>query len=202
MLGPGLYPYNRPLRRDPLRRRRTYAAALAVSAMVLLLVAVVYRAEDDSRRRATNRALVSRAARRLGMPQALALAVAEAESAFNHRAVSPKGAVGLMQVMPDTARGVARRLGLRSYDLYDPEDNVLLGITYLREMLNRYGGDLHLALAAYNAGPKRVDAWRKRASRGASGSAVVSRHGYRETRRYVKRVLAARKRYAAGSRRR
>jgi soluble lytic murein transglycosylase len=190
-----------PLKPDPARRRRTYAAALAVSALVLLLLWVVYRIDDRDRRRAGNRQLVARIARRVGMSPSLALAVAETESAFSNRAVSSKGAVGLMQVMPDTARGVARRLGLGSYDIHDPEDNVLLGVTYLREMLDRYGGDLHLALAAYNAGPRRVDAWKKRAGRGTPGRTVIARHGFKETRRYVVRVLAARRRYASAAKR-
>lgn len=99
----------------------------------------------------------------------LLAAVAEVESNFNPRAVSHRGAVGLVQVLPSTAR-------LSPEGLLDPEVNLDRGASYLRYLLERFGGDLELALAGYNAGP-----------------GAVRRHGgvppYRETRRYVKKVL-------------
>lgn len=72
------------------------------------------------------------------------------ESGFRACAISPKGAMGLMQVMPDTAA----QLGLA--DPFDPAQNVKAGAQYLKQMLDRFNGDLRLALAAYNAGPARV----------------------------------------------
>jgi soluble lytic murein transglycosylase len=122
--------------------------------------------------------------------------VAEVESGFDDRAVSGKGAVGLMQVLPATAEEVAGRLGLELWDLASPSDNALIGAAYLKELRKRYGEDLHLALAAYNAGPERVKAWRKSAGAGLSGREVVERRAFRTTRRYVRRVLAARDKYA------
>ena len=101
----------------------------------------------------------------------LVLSVIAAESAFDPRAQSHKGAIGLMQLMPDTARD----LGVD--DPWDPESNIRGGTRYLRQMLDRFGQDLELALAAYNAGP-----------------GAVERNGgippYRETREYVQRVLS------------
>jgi soluble lytic murein transglycosylase-like protein len=101
----------------------------------------------------------------------LVRAIIDVESGFRPRAVSPKGAMGLMQLMPTTAA----ELGVT--DPFDPEQNVDGGVRYLRALLTRYGGDQRLALAAYNA-----------------GSAAVERHGgippYSETRSYVKKVLA------------
>ena len=91
--------------------------------------------------------------------RALALAVARQESAFNSAAVSPSGALGLMQLMPGTARDVAGRLGvpfIQDKLTRDPAYNVHLGSQYLAEMLQRFGGSYELALAAYNAGPNRV----------------------------------------------
>jgi soluble lytic murein transglycosylase len=109
------------------------------------------------------------------VPPALVKAVIAAESHFNPQAVSPKGAQGLMQLMPATARD----LGVR--DPLEARDNVRGGARYLRRLMNRYG-DLSRTLAAYNAGPTAVD-----------------RYGgippYPETRQYVDRVLTYYRRY-------
>ena len=96
--------------------------------------------------------------------------VIHAESGFNTRAVSPKGARGLMQLMPSTAS----QLGVR--DAFDPETNVEGGSRYLRELLERYNFDLVKALAAYNAGPLRVEQYQ-------------GVPPFRETRAYVARIV-------------
>jgi soluble lytic murein transglycosylase-like protein len=90
------------------------------------------------------------ASRKTGVPLSLLVAVAMEESAMRSRAVSHAGAIGLMQVMP----GTARELGL---DPRRPATNVLAGARYLVRLLERFGGDLGLALAAYNAGPGAVE---------------------------------------------
>jgi soluble lytic murein transglycosylase-like protein len=120
--------------------------------------------------------LVAEAARRHGLEPALVMAVVGVESGFQPQAVSPKGAQGLMQLMPATARdlGVA--------DPFDPAANLDGGSRYLSSLVARYDGDLTKALAAYNA-----------------GMGAVARHGgvppYEETRRYVRKVLG---RYQGG----
>ena len=115
---------------------------------------------------------------RFGVDPYLIFCVIEHESHFRTRAVSPKGAQGLMQLMP----GTARRFGVRRP--HDPAENIFGGTQYLKELLTMFGGQIHLALASYNA-----------------GEGAVMRYGrnippYRETREYVKRIT---KRYGAGS---
>ncbi|MDL2201313.1 lytic transglycosylase domain-containing protein [Brucella intermedia] len=98
---------------------------------------------------------IAEASQRFGIPEYWIRAVLRAESAGNVRAISSAGAMGLMQVMPDTWAGlrIRHRLGR---DPYDPRDNILAGTAYLREMWDRYG-NVSAMLAAYNAGPGRYD---------------------------------------------
>lgn len=98
---------------------------------------------------------IAEASQRFGIPEHWIRAVLRAESAGDLRAVSSAGAMGLMQVMPDTWAGLRIRYGL-GRDPYDPRDNILAGTAYLREMFDRYG-NVSAMLAAYNAGPGRYD---------------------------------------------
>jgi soluble lytic murein transglycosylase len=119
-------------------------------------------------------------ARNYNLDPALLAAVIYQESKFKAAARSTSGAIGLMQLLPDTAKGIALHTGgsaFRVEDLYDPEINVRYGAWYLRHLLRKYG-DEPTALAAYNAGQDNVDRWR-RAGRGIQFS---------ETRHYVDRV--------------
>ena len=96
-------------------------------------------------------ALVNEAASRHGLDPCLILSVMRAESGFNRMAISPKGASGLMQLMPATAT----RFGVRN--IFDPRENVFAGAKYLRWLLDRFGNDVRLALAGYNAGEGAVE---------------------------------------------
>jgi len=96
--------------------------------------------------------LIAEASQRFGVPATWIAAVIRAESAFDPRATSPKGAMGLMQLMPDTWSALRARLGL-GVDPYDPRDNILAGARYLRDLYDQFGAGGFLA--AYNAGPGR-----------------------------------------------
>lgn len=89
----------------------------------------------------------------------LVTALIRQESGFNERARSPAGAMGLMQLMPNTARRMER---VSRRELYDPKTNIRLGVRYFNGLLSRFGADVELALAAYNAGPEKVDDWKRR----------------------------------------
>ncbi|GEN25071.1 murein transglycosylase [Halomonas cupida] len=120
----------------------------------------------------------------------LLMGIARRESAFNPRAQSPAGARGLMQLMPGTATQVGRQVGIGDpgpYGVLEPETNIRLGSRYIRDMINRYGGNRIAAAAAYNAGPQRVDQWLARAP--GDFDLFVEHIPFKETRRYVRAVL-------------
>ncbi|MGB4586769.1 MAG: lytic transglycosylase domain-containing protein [Rectinemataceae bacterium] len=94
-----------------------------------------------------------------GIPEALAYGIIRSESAFDPKAVSYAGAVGLAQLMPATAAETAKGLKMTGYSLTNPADNVRIGMTYYSYMLNRFGGKPMRAMFAYNAGPSRMMAW-------------------------------------------
>lgn len=120
--------------------------------------------------------IVSQVAREFDVDEALVRAVIHVESAYNPYAISPKGAYGLMQLMP----GTAQRYGVKN--LFDPTENVRGGVRYLRDLMQKFGNNLDLTLAAYNAGE----------------NAVLRYNGippYPETTSYVLKVLDLHSRY-------
>ena len=134
--------------------------------------------------------LVQKYATLRGLEPPRVLAIIRAESAFNPAARSPVGALGLMQLMPDTARETARSAGLRFngvQTLVDPAINIALGTAFLRTMLLRYDGNFAMAAAAYNAGPGRVRQWQGDAC--VPTESWVETIPYTETRGYVRRAL-------------
>lgn len=125
----------------------------------------------------TPREIVQKAAQKHGLPVSLVESVARAESGFRVDAVSPKGAIGLMQLMPGTAAEM-------NADPHNPHENADAGVRYLRDLLIKYmhhDYQVEMALAAYNAGPGAVDKYK-------------GIPPYRETRDYVRRVIDAKRR--------
>lgn len=132
---------------------------------------------------------IARVAEQYDLDPYMVAAVVQTESGYDPRALSPAGAVGLMQLMPDTATWIT---GLESWKgsdvpvLTDPEDNLELGACYLAFLLRRFGGDTRPALAAYNAGQGTVVGWVHAAGGGNSFS--LSDVRFPETRNFVQRV--------------
>ena len=122
----------------------------------------------------------------------LIFAVARQESHFSHDAKSGAGAMGLMQLLPSTARATARKAGVpyrRSWDLLKPSTNINLGTFYLNSLLDRFDDNRFLAAAAYNAGPTRVSRWLKDTDNRLPFDAWIETIPYGETRKYVQNVL-------------
>ena len=115
--------------------------------------------------------IITRASRRHGISFPLLKAIIKVESNFNPRAVSKKGAKGLMQLMPENIRI------LKIKDPFDPSENIMAGARYFRELLDRFNGKVQLTLAAYNAGPNLVDRYQRIPP-------------YKETENYIQKVMA------------
>ena len=135
----------------------------------------VYLRETYSRPKSAYRGasyddVISEAAKRHGLSSSLLKALIHVESYFNPKAVSKKGALGLMQIMPENLSA------LNINDPYDPWENIMGGASYLKSMLERFRGELPLALAAYNAGPTAVERYKDIPP-------------YPETEAYVKKVM-------------
>ena len=123
-----------------------------------------------------------------GLDQALLFAVIEAESSWDWRAESPLGAKGLMQVMPIALEEVKRTEDIGDGDLFNVDYNLHVGTLYLAGLLERFDGDVTLAVAAYHMGPTRV-AKGQRKYPDLSSRDMVNKHGGPQTRAYVAKVL-------------
>jgi soluble lytic murein transglycosylase len=129
--------------------------------------------------------IICAAADETGTDRALIAAIIKAESNFRPDAVSARGAVGLMQLMPETAEFIAVKMALGRFDLRDPSDNIRVGAHYLRYLLDKFG-DTRTAVAAYNAGEGNVARWL-----GAAGAKTLGRTPFAETNAYLDRVFNA-----------
>ncbi|HUW80023.1 MAG TPA: lytic transglycosylase domain-containing protein [Acidocella sp.] len=131
-----------------------------------------------------------------GLEPAIAYGIMRQESSFDSNAISGSGAIGLMQLMPATARLTARKAGLEDSNLFDPAQNMALGTAYLSELVQNFGDCLPLAIAAYNGGPTNVARWLTtygdpELGRNPGGADIidwVEEIPFSETRNYVQRV--------------
>jgi peptidoglycan lytic transglycosylase len=183
-----------------VRRRRR--VALLVGGLILLGVAALVllplgeRAVREVTLPLQHEDIIRQQAKAKHLDPALIAAVIFAESKFRPR-TSSAGAEGLMQITPETASFIAHRSGgtlFRTSDLSDAQINIQYGTYYLRYLLERYGGNVALALAAYNAGEGNVDRWLVKASKQAK-QFTVDDIPFPETRAYVERVQSARQDY-------
>ena len=180
------------------RRRLALLAGVLVVAGVgaLLLLPLGEKAVREVTLPLRHEDIIRQQAKDKHLDAALIAGVIYAETKFRARR-SSAGAEGLMQITPATARFIAHRsggVGFRASDLGDPQINIQYGAYYLRYLLDRYGGNETLALAAYNGGEGNVDRWLVRASKGARAF-TRSDIPFSETRAYVDRVQQARSDY-------
>jgi len=141
--------------------------------------------------------IIEASAREFDVDANLLRGLVAVESGGDPAAVSRAGAIGLMQLMPATAKEQAERLRIGNYSetrLREPALNVRLGSYYLARLLKRFEGEVPFALAAYNAGPTRVRRWRARAPE-AEALEVIESEGFDETRAHLKRALRFREAY-------
>lgn len=130
-------------------------------------------------------------AKKYGVDEFLVYSVIREESRFQKDVVSPADAVGLMQLIPPTARVVARQIGINGFTvemLTIPRVNIEMGIFYLKQVMDEFQGDVELALASYNAGPHRAADWKVRYY-GLEKDEFIEEIPFRETRNYIRRIL-------------
>jgi soluble lytic murein transglycosylase len=186
----------RARRTEPMRRRRRLTlffvgSVAAMAAGVALLGPIVHDAIIEITLPLRHEDIIRQQAREKSLDPALVAAVIYRESKFRDQ-TSKAGAKGLMQILPDTAKFIAKRTGGTEFELRDlgtPQINISYGCWYLRYLLDRYHGNEVAAVAAYNAGHERVEAW-------GGSSLEIDDIGFPETRQYTEDVFDKRGDYA------
>ena len=170
-----------------MKRNRILLTLLAMLLLIFATKGVVYNG--------TNRILykdyIIQYSMEYGLDPYLVMAIIKAESKFDKDAISPKGAMGLMQMTESTAEWVAESTGVEDFeanDLYDPETNIKMGCWYINKLREEFG-NTELVLAAYNAGPGNVEEWLKDSDISKDGQ-NLDNIPYEETDNYIKRVLS------------
>ena len=185
-------------------RKRKHTSLLFALAVILLAFAVYFVSQIEPIKKKyiypyPYQETVTMYAEANGISPALAASVIMHESKFMEQVHSPRGAIGLMQLMPETAEWIAGQLGEREFSLqrlYEPEVNIRFGTWYLAQLEREFDGNLVLTLAAYNAGRGVVHEWMEE-NDWPSDFKDISAIPYPETRIYVERVLKDKKHYEA-----
>ena len=179
------------------RKKTTYSGKqsfLAFICIVLLLVVYSKFSSGDIHRMRyplSYEAIVEKYAFDHNVDKYLVYSIIRAESFYDKDAVSSKGACGLMQITPDTGEWIAEKLNLKDFsreDLFDPEKNIMMGVWYFKYLLERFDGDVTVAIAAYNAGPTNAAKWLKRADLSSDGR-TLSEIPFEETRKYEQKIM-------------
>ncbi len=159
---------------------------MALAVLLIVPLAIPAKIYWELTRPLLNKHLINQYSAEYKFDPIFIMAVVRAESGFARQARSHRGAVGLMQLMPETAKEMARLVGLNpdQVDLIDPATNLRLGIRYLAYLRDEFGEDRVAVLAAYNAGPTNVRAWRQRRT------LTVEQIPFPETQAFVNRVLS------------
>jgi soluble lytic murein transglycosylase len=191
---------DRRRRQAQLRRRRAFAILAAAAfglVAILALRPVIHHTVREIALPLRHEDIIRQQAKDKGLDPALIAGVIYAESHFIDGRTSSAGAEGLMQLTPDTAKYIAQKSGGTAFEVSDlgtPQVNIAYGAFYLRYLMQRYGDDVPLVLAAYNAGEGNVDKWIAQA-RAKDKSLNISAIPFGETRGYVTKVLDARRQY-------
>ncbi|MCL2229382.1 MAG: lytic transglycosylase domain-containing protein [Firmicutes bacterium] len=161
----------------------------AISCFFILVIGLIFVGVTIFAFPLRYRAEIRASAAEANLDAALVAAVIRTESNFDRNAVSRKGAIGLMQIMPNTANYIASMHSIESFDLRNPADNIRMGSLYLRYLLNRFE-DERTAVMAYNAGEGNVARWLNEQQR-----TTLETTPFKETNAYVERVFNARNFY-------
>lgn len=182
------------------RKNKTLFRIILGVLVLAVLTAAAFIGNDLMLRsiyKADHIAYVSDMAKEYGLDGYIVASVVYTESAFDPNAVSSKGAIGLMQIMPDTGEWIADRLKIKNFKtsmLKDPQTNLRMGCWYLSYLTDRYHSDLRLVLSAYNAGPGTVEKWLDDPEYSNDGK-TIARIPFDETRQYVDKVLDTNEQY-------
>lgn len=175
---------------------RAIVVALVLLAVLSVLAYYINRLAEKRTYRLTYPELITEMADEYQLDPYLVAAVIHCESSNNKDAVSPVGAMGLMQVMPDTGSWIAEKLDIEDFDteeLFEPEMNVRMGCWYLNYLGKKFHGNSTAVLAAYNGGPGNVEKWL--ADERYSEDGELKYIPFPETERYVKKVQQAYEKY-------
>lgn len=182
-----------------LRRRRVLLVLIGIALFLLITLTAMYLSGVLERQyyKLTYPEEIRRYAEDYGLDPCLVAAVIHVESGNRADAVSYKGAIGLMQIMPETGAWIAQKRAVAESHtesrLYTPDYNIACGCWYLDYLLKRFGGDLRYALIAYNAGPGNLETWLSDETLTEDGKLITI--PYAETEAYVEKVMRAIEKY-------